>query len=167
MISTRQNVGDARVTGTEFDYRQNLTFLPHWARGLTVFGNLTLQRLQGSQQASFEDFVRKTFNYGVTFSRDRFTVRLAVNDRGKIDRGRVTNAGAEPNTIIYLQSRAIADVSAEYRLTRRLGVFVTGRNVNSANEDTVRYGPSTPNDRIIAGRINYGATWYVGFKATY
>ncbi|MBI4624428.1 MAG: TonB-dependent receptor, partial [Verrucomicrobia bacterium] len=37
-VSTRQNVGTARVSGAEFDYRQNLNFLPHWARGLTVFG---------------------------------------------------------------------------------------------------------------------------------
>ena len=167
MISTTRNVGDARVSGTEFDYRQNLTFLPAWARGFTVFGNATLQRTQGSQQASFTGFVRKTFNWGVTFSRDRFTARLAVNHRGKIDQGRVTNAGAEPNTFIYLQSRAIADLSAEYRLTRRYGLFVTGRNVNSANEDTVRYGPSTPANKIISGRINYGATWYVGVKGTF
>ena len=167
LISTTRNVGDARVTGTEFDYRQNLTFLPHWARGFTVFGNATLQRTQGSQQASFTGFVRKTFNWGITFSRDRYTLRLAVNHRGRIESGRVANAGAEPNTIIYLQARAIADLSAEYRLTRRYGLFVTGRNVNSANEDTVRYGPSTPSNKIIAGRINYGATWYVGMKGTF
>jgi hypothetical protein len=29
------------------------------------------------------------------------------------------------------------------------------------------YGPSTPHDRRLTGRINYGATWYVGFKGTY
>jgi TonB-dependent receptor len=166
-VSTRRNVGSARVTGTEFDYRQNLVFLPHWARGLTIFGNVTLQRTQGSEQASFTGFVRKTFNWGVTFSRQRFTARLAVNHRGRIDQGLITNAGTEPNTRTYLQSRAIADVSAEYRLTRHYSLFVTGRNVNAGNEDTVAYGPSTPHDRIITGRINYGATWYVGFKGTY
>jgi TonB-dependent receptor len=167
VVSTTRNVGSARVTGTEFDYRQNLVFLPHWARGLTVFGNVTLQRTQGSQQASFTGFVRKTFNWGVTFSRERLTLRLAVNHRGKIEQGRVTTAGAEPNTITYLQARAIADIAAEYRFTRRYSAFITGRNVNSANEDTVTYGPSTPSDRIVRGRINYGATWYVGVKAQY
>jgi hypothetical protein len=167
VVSTTRNVGTARVTGTEFDYRQNLVFLPYWARGLTVFGNVTLQRTQGSQQASFTGFVRKTFNWGVTYSRERFTARLAVNHRGRIDQGRVTNAGTEANTITYLQSRAIADISAEYRFTRHYSFFVTGRNVNSGNEDTVTFGPSTPHDKIIRGRINYGATWYVGFKGTY
>ena len=75
--------------------------------------------------------------------------------------------GSEPGTTIYLRARAIADLSAEYRLTRRYGIFVTGRNVNSADEDTVRYGPSTPADKVITGRINYGPTWYVGVKGTF
>jgi len=166
-VSTTSNVGKARVTGAEFDYRQNLVFLPHWARGLTVFGNITLQSRTGDQRASFSGFVAKTINYGLTFSRERFTARAAVNMRGRIEQGQVTNAGTEPGTFTYLESRAICDVSAEYRLTRRVSTFVTGRNVNSANEDTVTYGPTTPRDRIIRGRINYGATWYVGVKATY
>ncbi|MBL9199054.1 MAG: TonB-dependent receptor [Opitutaceae bacterium] len=167
LVSTTQNVGDARVTGTEFDYRQNLTFLPRWARGFTVFGNATLQSRNGTQQASLGGFVKKTYNWGITFSRDRYTVRLAVNHRGKIEQGTVTTAGAEPGTTIYLQARAIADLSAEYRLTRRYGLFVTGRNVNSADEDTVRQGPSTPANKIITNRINYGPTWYVGAKGTF
>jgi iron complex outermembrane recepter protein len=167
MVSTTSNVGDARVTGAEFDYRQNLVFLPHWARGLTVFGNLTLQRRTGTQTTSFTGFVRRTINYGVTFSRARFTARVAVNLRGQIEQGRVTGAGTEPNTFTYLQSRAIADVAAEYRLTRVFSLFLIGRNVNAGNEDTVTYGPTTPSDRIIRGRINYGANWYTGIKATF
>ena len=167
MVSTTSNVGDARVTGAEFDYRQNLVFLPHWARGLTVFGNITLQRRTGTQTTSFTGFVRRTINYGVTFSRERFTARVAANLRGQIDQGRVTGAGTEPNTFTYLQSRAIADVAAEYRLTRVFSVFLIGRNVNAANEDTVTYGPTTPSDRIIRGRINYGANWYTGIKGTF
>ena len=166
-VSTTRNAGDARVSGTEFDYRQNLVFLPRWARGFTVFGNITLQRRTGAQTTSFTGFVRRTINYGVTFSRERFTARVAVNLRGQIEQGQVTGAGAEPNTMTYLQSRAIADVAAEYRLTRVFSVFLIGRNVNAANEDTVTYGPSTPSDRIVRGRINYGANWYAGFKGAF
>ncbi len=167
MVSTRRNVGSARVSGAEFDYRQNLTFLPHWVRGLTVFGNLTLQHLQGSDDASFSGFVGRTINWGVTFSRERFTVRLAVNLRGLVKQNQVTNAGTEPGTFIYLMPRNSADFNAEYRFTRKLSVYVSGRNVNEAVDDTVRYGPSTPSDRIIAGRVDYGATWYFGVKSTF
>ncbi len=166
-VSTRMNVGSARVTGAEFDYRQNLVFLPRWARGLTVFGNLTLQHLEGSEMASFSGFVGKTINYGITFSRDRFTVRLAVNLKGRVKQGQITNAGTEPGTFTYLLPRRSADLTAEYRLTRKFSVFVSGRNINEAIDDTVTYGPTTPSDRILRGRADYRSYWNVGVKGTF
>lgn len=36
-IATRFNAGDATINGIEFGYRQSLTFLPRWARGLQLF----------------------------------------------------------------------------------------------------------------------------------
>jgi TonB-dependent receptor len=167
MVSTARNVGRARVSGTEFDYRQNLTFLPQWARGFTVFANMTLQHLEGDASANFSGFVGKTSNWGITYSRQRFTVRLAVNLRGRVKQGQVTAAGSEPGTFIYLMPRRSADVSAEYRVTRKISVYLSGRNVNEAIDDQVRYGPSTPGDRIITNRVHYGPTWYVGLKGTF
>jgi TonB-dependent receptor len=167
VVSTTRNVGDARVSGAEFDYRQNLTFLPAWARGFTVFANMTLQHLEGNQLATFSGFVGKTSNWGITYSRQRVTLRLAVNLRGLVKQGQITNAGVEPGTFAYLMPRRSADFSAEYRLTRRFSAYVSGRNVNEAVDDNVRYGPSTPRDRIIQNRVNYGPTWYVGVKGTF
>ena len=167
LVSTTRNVGDAKVSGAEFDYRQNLTFLPKWARGFTVFGNLTMQHLEGNQLATFNGFVGKTINWGVTYSRERFTVRLAVNLRGRVKQGQITNAGTEPGTFAYLMPRNSADLSAEYRFTRKLSVYFSGRNVNEAIDDTVRYGPNTPSDRIINNRVHYGPTWYFGLKGTF
>lgn len=167
IVSSRRNVGSARVTGAEFDYRQNLAFLPGWARGFTVFGNLTAQHLEGSELASFSNFVGRTINYGISFSRARFTVRLAVNLKGRVKQNQVTNAGVEPGTFIYLEPRRSADLTAEYRLTRQFSVFAAGRNINEAIDDTVRYGPSTPRDRILSGRADYRAYWNVGLKGTF
>jgi hypothetical protein len=39
-----QHSGQGRMTGCEFDYKQALTFLPHWARGVQVFANATATR---------------------------------------------------------------------------------------------------------------------------
>ncbi|MBI5691777.1 MAG: TonB-dependent receptor [Verrucomicrobia bacterium] len=167
LISTRNNVGSARVSGMEFDYRQNLTFLPAWARGLTVFGNITLQHLKGDQMASFSGFVGRTINWGLSYSRARFTTRLAVNLKGRVKQGQITNAGTEPGTFQYLLPRNSADLTAEYRLTRALSVFVSGRNVNEAIDDTVIYGPNTPRNRSLSGRADYRAYWNVGVKATF
>ncbi len=166
-VTTTRNVGAARVSGTEFDYRQNLTFLPHWARGFTVFGNLTMQHLVGSDQASFSGFVGRTINYGVTFSRERFTARVAMNLRGLVKQGQVTNAGVEPGTFVYLAPRNSMDASLEYRFTRKISVFLSGRNVNSAKDDTLRYGPNTPGNKRLNNRAPYGATLYFGLKGTF
>lgn len=42
---TKNNVGDARVTGVEVEVHQPLTFLPAWARGVIVFANGTKSHL--------------------------------------------------------------------------------------------------------------------------
>lgn len=167
VVSTRRNVGDAKVKGLELDYRQNLTFLPRWARGVTLFGNITWQDLEGSEQASFSGFARKMANWGISLNRQRFAVRLAVNHRGLIRQNLITNAGAEAGTYQYLLPRTSADFTAEYRLTRHFALYVSGRNINKEVDYTVRYGPSTPRDRIVVGRAGYGATWYVGIKGTF
>lgn len=166
-VSTDVNVGSARVSGAEFDYRQNLTFLPKWAQGLTVFANLTLQHLEGSEMANFRGFVSKTTNWGVTYNKRRFSVRLAVNLRGLEKREQVTVAGSESGTFIYILPRNSADFSAEYRFTRNLSLYVAGRNVNKEVDQTARYGPNTPRDRIITNSVHYGATWSVGLKGTF
>jgi TonB-dependent receptor len=166
-ISTMTNVGKAEVSGVEFDYRQNLTFLPHWARGFTVFGNITQQHLTGDQMASFSGFVGRTINYGLSFSRARFTTRLAFNQKGLVKQGQVTNAGTAPGTFTYLLPRHSTDLTAEYRVTRNLSIFVSGRNINEAIDDTVIYGPSTPVDRRLSGRADYRAYWNVGLKGTF
>ena len=94
-------------------------------------------------------------------------MRLAVNRRGLVKDLPVTTAGSEPGTFIYFLPRNSADLSAEYRFTRHLAVYVSGRNVNEAVDTTARYGPSTPRDKIIVSRVHYGATWYVGLKGTF
>ncbi|PAW68230.1 MAG: hypothetical protein B9S34_03230, partial [Opitutia bacterium Tous-C1TDCM] len=128
---------------------------------------LTLQHLEGNQLATFSGFVGKTSNWGVTYSRARFTVRLAVNRRGLVKQGQIVNAGVGPGTFAYLMPRNSADLSAEFRFTRKLAVYMSGRNINEAVDDSVRYGPTTPRDRIIQNRVHYGPTWYVGLKSTF
>ena len=168
LVSTRSNVGDMRVYGTEFDYRQNLAFLPQWARGFTVFGNLTMQHLTGNQGAAFSGlFVAKTTNFGVAFSRQRLTLRIAVNQKGRVRQGQITGVNREPGTYQYILPRNSADLTAEYRVTRNFSVFASGRNINEAVDDTVVYGPTTPQDRTLSGRADYRAYWNVGIKGNF
>lgn len=167
LVRSTFNVGDARVTGMELEYRQNLAFLPGWAKGLTAFANITRQHNEGSATASFANFVPKTINYGVSYSRNRFSFNVAVSMRGLVRQSLVSNAGVEPGTYTYLLPRTQCDLSASYRVTRHFSLFVTGRNINEEVDYQAAYGPSTPRDRIVRTRTGYGSTWYVGVKGLF
>lgn len=167
VVSTRRNVGDARVSGAEFEYRQNLTFLPQWAAGFGVFANLTLQHLEGGTIADFTGFVQKTMNYGVTFNRARFTGRASINERGRERRAIFTGAGVEAGTYDYMAPRLTVDMSAEYRITRWLSAYTTVRNLFNTPEDLERYGPSTPGYAKLRQRTDFRPLWTAGIKGTF
>ena len=67
----------------------------------------------------------------------------------------------------YILPRNSADLTAEYRVTRNFSVFASGRNINEAVDDTVVYGPTTPQDRTLSGRADYRAYWNVGIKGNF
>ncbi|MES2692556.1 MAG: TonB-dependent receptor, partial [Verrucomicrobiota bacterium] len=167
VVSTHRNVGDARVSGAEFEYRQNLTFLPRWASGFGVFANLTMQHLEGGTVADFTGFVQKTINYGVTFNRSRFTGRASVNERGRERRAIFTGVGVEEGTYEYMAPRLSVDLSAEYRFTRWLSAYTTVRNVFNTPEDLERYGPSTPGYAKLRQRTDFRPLWTAGIKGTF
>ncbi|MSU51753.1 MAG: TonB-dependent receptor [Opitutus sp.] len=166
-VSTRNNTGSARVSGAEFDYRQNLTFLPAWAAGFGVFGNLTMQHLQGATTADFTGFVQRTINYGITFNRARFTGRVSVNARGRERRAAFTGVGVEPGTYTYMAPRTSVDGTAEYRITRIFAVYGTVRNFFNTPEDIQQYGPSTPRYAWLRARTDFRPLYTVGAKATF
>jgi iron complex outermembrane recepter protein len=167
LISTRLNGGDAKISGLEFDYRQNLSFLNPWVRGVSTFGNITMQHLQGSQIADFIGYVQKTINFGFSYSRTRFTGRVAVNLRGRERLAAFIGAGAEPGTYQYKNPRDYIDVSAEYRVTRHLALFASARDLLGIYNDFERYGPSTPRYARLLLRQDIGTLVNVGLKAQF
>lgn len=168
LVSTRVNTSDSvLVRGLELDYRQNLTFLPAWARGFTVFANTTMQRLSGSASADFSGFITRTTNFGVSYSRSRLTARINWNLRGLQKRSEVTTAGVEPGTYNYTLPKHTADMTIEYRLTRKLSFFAAGRNIFAATDDAAIYGPSTPEYAKYDTRGDYRGYWTFGIKGTF
>ena len=76
------NVGNARVTGVEYAWRQRLEFLPNWARGVGVFFNGTEMQLNGATTADFSGFTDRTINWGVSLDRPRLSTKLNWNYTG-------------------------------------------------------------------------------------
>jgi iron complex outermembrane recepter protein len=147
-IVTTTNAGDAKVTGVEYSYRQSLTFLPNWARGLQVFFNGTKMSLSGSTTADFTGFNPSSYAGGINFIRPRYFVKLTCTYQGETRRGAVAaNAanGIPAGTFNYQDARRRWGISAQYSLTRRFALFGAMTDLNGGfNPSTLRYGPGTP-----------------------
>ena len=169
-VSTNFNVpGLVRMEGTEFDYKQALTFLPNWARGVQVFANMTAQRAVGDATASFNNYQPRIYNWGVSLTRPKYNVRMNWNYRGRRRGTYIAESprSIEAGTYTWQSKRLYIDLSGEYTLTRRIGIFASMRNLNDATEDTERRGPNTPEHAQLNSREDFGSLWTIGIKGTF
>lgn len=158
-----------RQHGFEIDYKQSLTFLPNWARGVQVFANLSSQRAKGTD--NMQDMNPLVVNWGISLNRQKWNIRINENYRGIQRRGVVASTatnGIEPGTYNYRPKRLYIDVSGEYYISRKFGLFASIRNLNGATEDTKIYGPNTPAFAKFRQRDDYGGSlWTAGIKGTF
>lgn len=166
-ISTTDNVGSARVTGMEFDYSQQLTFLPDWAQGISLYGNFTMLHLQGPGTADFTAFVPKTANWGVSYDRPRYSVMLKWTYRSVERMALRTGSGVPSGDYEYLEGGLKLDVNAEYRIKPWLALFANGRNVTNEPYILDYYALSTPGYARQYSTQDFGVQWSFGLKGTF
>lgn len=167
-VQTQFNVeGKVRTQGFDVSYKQALTFLPHWARGVQVFANASSQRLLGDEDANMAGFISRSGSWGVSLTRSKWNVRVNWNYRGRQRNASVNGVGIEPGTFNYASKRMYVDVLGEYYFWKRVGFFFNLRNVGDATEDVGIYGPSTPEVAQFRQRIDYASLWTFGIKGTW
>jgi hypothetical protein len=168
-VSTNYNLDSTvRMQGLEFDYKQTLTFLPHWARGVQVFANTTATRATGIASSNFSGYIPRIYNWGVSLSRPQYNLRMNWNYRGRQRRGLIAaGRSIEPSTYDWGSKRLYIDISGEYTFYKRFAVFGSLRNVNDATEDIERAGPSTPAHAQFRQREDFGSLWTFGVKGTF
>jgi TonB-dependent receptor len=166
-IITMNNVGSARVSGVEAEYRQALTMLPDWARGVSIFANSTMLHLEGASTADFSGFVRKSTNWGISLSRPRYTLKLNWNFRGRQRLGSVTGVNVPPGSYQFKSPRLALDFSAEVRVAKRIALFANLRNLTDAPWVTEVYGPTTPAYARGTGWDLFGPQGIFGVKGSF
>ncbi len=169
-VSTNYNLpGVVRMEGMEFDYKQVLTFLPHWARGVQVFANATAIRVTGDATASFTDFVPRVYNWGISLTRPRFNVRMNWNDRGRRRLSPIAESprSIEPGTFNWRGKALYVDLKGEYNFTPRMAVFLSIRNLANAVEQPERFGPNTPAVARINSVTDFAQLWTIGIRGSY
>ena len=169
-VSTQRNLEDTvRMTGVDVSYKQALTFLPHWARGVQVFANGSAQRATGGDAtADLAGYVPQVASWGVSLAREKFNVRLNWSYKGRFRQGQV-NAGSsiEPGTFNYSSKRGFLDVLGDYYFRKGIAVYFNLRNVGDTPEDLKIYGPSTPQHARFRSREEAGSLWTFGLKGTF
>ncbi len=171
-VATNYNLSTrVRMEGLEFDYKQSLGQVAPWLRGVQVFANVSALRTTGEATANFSGFTPRTYNWGISYSKPKYTLRANWNYRGRGRLGQITSTAAnnsiEPGTFDWRNKRLYVDLSAEYMIYKRIGIFGSMRNVRDATEDIERYGPSTPAHAQFRQREDFGSLWTFGIKGTF
>ena len=168
-VTTQYNLpGKVRLTGVDFSYKQALTGLPSWARGVQVFANVSALRTQGDGAAEFNGFTPRTYNWGVSLSRPKYTLRANWNYRGRQRGNAVTGRSIEAGTYNWNSKQLNVDLQAEYTFTRKLTLFAAIRNFgDSAPTDNKIFGPNTPSHATFRSREEVGALITLGVKGTF
>jgi hypothetical protein len=166
-VVTQFNVpGTIRTKGIEADYRQQLTFLPHWARGLNFTANFSSQRGKNTFDY-FQNMIPFNMNWGLSLTRPKFNIRINENYRGIQRRAAVVGRSIQPGTYNYRPKRLYIDVSGEYFLKRSLGVFISIRNIGGATEETKIYWPENPLYARFRQRDDYSSLWTAGIQGSF
>ena len=170
-VATQYNLSTStRVEGFDLNYKQALTFLPHWARGIQVFGNLSRQRVTGAAADFFSGYQPKGANGGISLTRARYNLRVNFNYQGQRRQGPVTATGTDrigPAIYTWRDDRLYIDVLGEVSLRRNLAFFFNLRNVNDQTERIVIYGPQTPASARFRQSTDFGALWTFGVKGSF
>ena len=160
-----------RMQGLNGSYKQALTFLPRWARGVQAFANFSVQRLLGPEgTTNFPGFIPRTANWGLSLNRERYSLRANWNYRGLQRRGAVASTatnGIQPGTFTWWSKRLYLDINAEVFFYKRFALYAAIRNIGSEPEDIKVFGPSTPAVARFRQRIDYGSLWSFGVKGTF
>lgn len=164
-INTKQNVGDAKISGIEAEMRLIVPFLPAWGEGLQVYGNGTAQHLQAENLADFSEYMSRSANWGVSLSRPRYSVTLNWNFQGRI-KGLVLT-GLEPGSYRYTAPKTYVDLNTEFRLTRRIALYLVCKNLTKTFVLGERYGPNAAPYARTFSRAGYGRQMSVGLKGTF
>ncbi len=170
-VSTQRNLpGSVRVEGLDFSYRQALTFLPPWARGLQVFANGSLQRTSAAKgflgNNAFNEIPRNAA-WGLSFTRPRYNLRANWTWRADQVEATVAGLSIEPGTYNYTPGFTKLDLLGEFTLWRGLTLFANLRNVTDIPNRGTTVGPNTPPHATQSFVERYGSLWTIGIKGTF
>ncbi len=170
-VTSTINVGDARISGAEFNYvRQlNFEFLPAWSRNLSISTNGTMLHLEGANGADFRRFISKSGNFSLSWNKRPISARLTWNYRGRQKNAPQTGAqyGATNGFFEYYDSRYNIDGNIEYTVSKKLRLFANARNILNQPQVLERYSASSALYASGFRHEEFGIQCSIGLKGTF
>ena len=121
--------------------------------------------LAGSRTADFNRFIPESMNWGVTITRNPFTLMAKWHHRGEQKRGPSTGQG--PLAFVYQDARTTLDLNLTYQASKRISLFINCRNVANVHFNQSRYQADTPAYARRSSANSYGALGSFGLRGTF
>ena len=156
-LTSQYNGGAAKVRGLELNYSQQFTFLPGWWGGFAAYANYTRMETDGNYgngnaiavapnpKGKVAGFNPETSNFGLSYIRDKVTIRLQYNHRGRY----LTTYNAVESQQVFRIRRDTLDVKTMYQLSRRFSVYLDVNNVLGEFETGNDRGPRPSQRRVL------------------
>lgn len=136
-LTQAQNGGKADLYGFEIAYQQNLTFLPGFLKGLSVYANYTWTKsnanIQSRENPDEEEEIRlpgqakQVGNFSLGYDLGRVNVRLAANFNGEY----ISEIGEDQGEDLFVKDRLQLDATATVTITPQLRFFAEFLNITN------------------------------------
>jgi iron complex outermembrane recepter protein len=129
-LTTQYNGGSATVKGLELSYNQQFTFLPGFWSGFGAFANYTKMEAEGnygtgealgslSPTPKIAGFNPLNANAGVSYIRNKLTLRVQMNHRAKY----LLTFNANESRMVWARARTTVGIKSTYRISRQFDVY--------------------------------------------
>jgi len=172
-VSVRTNNDNLIVTsGVELSSRYSLdNVLPNWTRGFQVKFSATRNTETGSDSDFSSQGLRLSpysAGFGVSFERGRGFVSVTGKWNAKRRLNLISpSASVDPGTYQYQDANLRVDLNASLRITRRISVFLNGRDINGYDLVMLQYSPATPEIAKKQNHTSYQTVWTAGLRGKF
>ncbi|HOX84078.1 MAG TPA: TonB-dependent receptor, partial [Chryseolinea sp.] len=136
-ITQSQNGEDASLLGFEVAYQQNLTFLPGFLKGLSVYANYTftnsIAKIQSREDVDQTEKIRlpgqanHVGNFSLAYDVKRFNIRMSANFNGEY----ISEIGESVDEDLFVKDRVQLDATATVTITPKLRFFAEFLNITN------------------------------------
>lgn len=152
---TSSNAGTAKVTGWEFNYQQQFTFLPGLFKGFGASANYTLIRTNGNfggttsrSTNEVPGFIPRTGNATLSWRYKQFSTRLLYNFTGSYISA---FTAATPGRNLYRFQYATVNAGVSYQLRPNLQLTLDAANLTNEPQSLYRGVRSQMQNTILNG----------------